>query len=708
MPNRLAEEQSPYLLQHKDNPVDWYPWGDEAFDRARRENKLIFLSVGYSTCHWCHVMEHESFEDPGIAAVLNQHYVSVKVDREERPDVDRVYMTFVQATTGSGGWPMNVWLTPALEPFYGGTYFPPTARWGRPGFIEILEEVARAWREEPDKVLQSASSIIERLRSMGGRSGNPVMPGTGVLETAVQEFAAAFDRARGGFGDAPKFPRPSELLFLFREHARTGLDAPHEMALSTLRAMAAGGVRDHVGGGFHRYSVDGDWRVPHFEKMLYDQAQLVLAYTEAAQLTDDAFFAEVAADTLAYVQRDLMHPTGGFYSAEDADSVPPERADEPSPYKTEGAFYLWGDDEVARVTGADADVVRLRYGILPEGNAPSDAQEEFTHRNILYSARSLDEVASATGRTLEATQVSVSRGRSSLLAARSIRPRPQLDDKVLTAWNGLMIAAFARAGRVLESRGDYVDVAARAAAFVRTNLWKADQGTLLRRYRQGAGGVEAYAEDYAYLIYGLLELFQAGGDAAWLDWALSLQRRLDELFWDPVDGGWYSTTGQDASVLLRLKDEYDGAEPAATSVAVLNLLVLSHLTGDAAMADQVTKTFGTLGASASMRGRGVPMMLAALSTYHAGVPQIVIVGEPDAPDTRALSEVIRRHYIPTAVVVPVSEAQRESLSRLLPWTSSLRQLEGRATVFVCRDFACQTPTASVDELDAQLEGITHT
>jgi len=708
MPNRLSQEQSPYLLQHEDNPVDWYPWGDEAFNVARRENKLIFLSVGYSTCHWCHVMEHESFEDAGIAAVLNQHYVSIKVDREERPDVDRVYMTFVQATTGSGGWPMSVWLTPALEPFYGGTYFPPTARWGRPGFTEVLAEVARAWRDEPDKVLQSATSIVERLRSMGGRSGNPVMPGTGVLETAVQEFASTFDRARGGFGDAPKFPRPSELLFLFREHTRTGTDAPHEMALSTLRAMAAGGVRDHVGGGFHRYSVDGDWRVPHFEKMLYDQAQLVIAYTEAAQLTGDAFFADVAVDTLTYVQRDLMHSSGGFYSAEDADSVPPEVADEPSPHKTEGAYYIWRDDEVAQVTGEDADVVRLRYGILPDGNAPSDPQDEFADQNILYSARSLDEVASATGRTLAETQASVSRGRAALLAARASRPRPQLDDKVLTAWNGLMIAACARAGRVLKGRHDYVDVAGRAAAFLRTNLWRADRGTLLRRYRQGAAGVEAYAEDYAYLIFGLLELFQAGGDAAWLDWALSLQQRLDELFWDPVDGGWYSTTGEDASVLLRLKDEYDGAEPAATSVAMLNLLTLSYLTGDAAMADRVAKTFGAFGASASMRGRGVPMMLAALSTYHAGVPQIVIVGEPDAADTRALSEVVRRHFIPTAVVVPVSEAQREPLSRLLPWTSSLRQVEGRATVFVCRDFACQRPTASADELDAQLEGITHT
>ncbi|MDA1185906.1 MAG: thioredoxin domain-containing protein, partial [Acidobacteria bacterium] len=662
----------------------------------------------YATCHWCHVMEHESFEDAGIAAVLNQHYVSIKVDREERPDVDRVYMTFVQATTGSGGWPMSVWLTPSLEPFYGGTYYPPIARWGRPGFTEILQEVARVWREEPEKVVQSAASIIERLRSLGGRTGNPVMPGTGVLEVAVQEFASAFDRARGGFGDAPKFPRPSELLFLLREHVRTGAEASRDMTLGTLRAMAAGGMRDHIGGGFHRYSVDGDWRVPHFEKMLYDQAQLALVYTEAAQLTGDGFFADVAIDTLAYVRRDLTHQEGGFYSAEDADSVPPELATEPAPHKSEGAFYIWRDEEIARVTGGDAEVVRLRYGVLPDGNVTADPQNEFTHRNILYTAGSFEEIAAATGRTVEDTVAVLSRARAALLSARSARPRPQLDDKVLTAWNGLMIAAFARAGRVLAGRTGDVDVARRAAVFVRGHLWDPDERTLLRRYRQGVAGVEAYAEDYAYLIFGLLELFQADGDADWLEWAITLQARLDAAFWDPVDGGWFSTTGKDASVLLRLKDEYDGAEPAATSVAVLNLLTLSHLTGDAGMVDRVTKTFGTLGASASMSGRGVPMMLAALSTYHAGVPQIVIVGEPDAADTRALSEVVRRHYIPTAVVVPLGEAQRAPLSRLLPWTGSLRQQEGRATAFVCQEFACQTPTTSVDELDAQLEGITHT
>jgi uncharacterized protein YyaL (SSP411 family) len=732
MPNRLAAEQSPYLLQHKDNPVDWYPWGDAAFEKARQEDKPIFLSIGYSTCHWCHVMEHESFEDTNIAKVLNRHYVSIKVDREERPDVDRVYMTFVQVTTGSGGWPMSVWLTPSLEPFYGGTYFPPTSRWGRPGFIEVLDEVARVWQAERPKVLQSASSIVERLKTLGGRGGNAVVPATGVLDAAVHEFKAAFDRRRGGFGDAPKFPRPSELLFLLREHRRTGDESARDMALATLRAMALGGMRDHIGGGFHRYSVDGDWRVPHFEKMLYDQAQLVLAYLEVAQLTGDPFFADVAADTLAYVRRDLRHPEGGFFSAEDADSVPPEHANEPAPldqardkpHKSEGAFYIWRDDEIGQALGADADIARMRYGVQPDGNAPFDPQNEFTHKNLLYTARSIDEIASAIGGSVEDVTAALQRARQTLLALRATRPRPHLDDKVLTAWNGLMIAAFARAGRVLEAGADYVRDAEVAASFVRTHLWKAGDETLLRRFREGESGVEAYAEDYAYLIFGLLELFQAGGDPVWLEWALALQRRLDELFWDPVGGGWFSTTGRDPSVLLRLKEEYDGAEPAASSVAVLNLLTLAHLISTpntptpnsqdlgvgelgvgSSYADRVEAAFGAFGASASMRGRAVPMMLAALSTYHAGMPQIVIAGEAAAADTRALTDVVRSRYRPTAVVVPIRDAHRPALARLLPWTEALIRRDARATAYVCRDFACQMPTTSPEELGQQLERI---
>jgi uncharacterized protein YyaL (SSP411 family) len=705
VPNRLASEASPYLLQHKDNPVDWYPWGDEAFARARQENKPIFLSVGYSTCHWCHVMEHESFENGDLAEILNRSFVSIKVDREERPDVDRVYMTFVQATTGSGGWPMSVWLTPSLQPFYGGTYFPPTSRWGKPGFAEVLEEIARVWREEPEKVAASAANILERLRTLGAQRGGTDIPPAAVLDRARAEFAAAFDARRGGFGNAPKFPRPSELLFLLREHARTGDAEPRDMALVTLRAMALGGMRDHIGGGFHRYSVDGDWRVPHFEKMLYDQAQLVLAYIEAAQVTDDQFFADIAVDTLEYVRRDLTDPEGGFYSAEDADSVPPEQAADAHAHKMEGAFYIWTDEELRDVLGADAEVFASRFGVRPGGNAPFDPQNEFANKNLLYTARPIADVGQAAG--LPALEVigMLERARRALFQRRTSRPRPHLDDKVLTAWNGLMIAAFARAARSIDGGDAFLKDATRAASFVRAHLWAPVSKTLLRRYRQGQASVDGYAEDYAYLIFGLLELFQAGGDPEWLEWALTLQERQDALFWDPVDGGWFSTTGRDPSVLLRLKEDYDGAEPAASSVSLLNLLTLSHLVAEdeaRGFAGKIQQAFGGFAARAGQMGRAVPMMLAALSTYHSGVPQIVLAGDPKADDTRALREALQHIYRPAAIFVPVLPEYRESLARLLPWIADMRGVDGRAAAYVCRDFSCQLPATSPGELIAQL------
>jgi len=510
--NRLAKERSPYLLQHAGNPVDWFPWGEEAFERARREDKPIFLSIGYSTCHWCHVMEHESFEDGAIAGQLNRDFVSIKVDREERPDVDRVYMSFVQATTGSGGWPMTVFLTPELKPFYGGTYFPPASRWGRPGFADLLGELARVWKDERPQVEKAAGELLQRLRSVTGTSGRAEseVAGAATLDTAVEQFQMVFDRRRGGFGEAPKFPRPSELIFLLREHARRSAagaapQAPLLMATETLRAMALGGMRDHIGGGFHRYSVDGAWRVPHFEKMLYDQAQLVLAYLEAAQATGESFYAAVAEDTLAYVQRDMTDPGGGFYSAEDADSLPPEQAGVAGAHKSEGAFYIWSDEEIGSLLGEDATIARIRFGIEPGGNAPQDPQGEFTGRNLLYTAQSIEEVAARTGRAVDDVVAALGRIRQTLFAARERRPRPHLDDKILTAWNGLMIAAFARAARVLVDRPSseaYLAAATRAARFIKTTLWKDDR--LLRRYRDGDAAIAAYAEDYAYLIWGLL------------------------------------------------------------------------------------------------------------------------------------------------------------------------------------------------------------
>jgi uncharacterized protein len=712
--NRLARERSPYLLQHAQNPVDWYPWGEEAFAKARGEDKPIFLSIGYSTCHWCHVMEHESFESQAIAGVLNEQYVAIKVDREERPDVDRVYMTFVQATTGSGGWPMSVWLTPDLKPFYGGTYFPPESKWGRPGFVDILQEIGRVWKAERGKVAESAEALTARLRSMEQAAPSADVPGVAALEKTVQQFRDAFDPRNGGFGDAPKFPRPSELLFLLREHARAGAPQSAEMVLRTLRAMALGGMRDHVGGGFHRYSVDGGWRVPHFEKMLYDQAQLVIAFVEAAQVSGDSFYAEVAEDTLLYVMREMTEEGGGFFSAEDADSVPPEdvaAGDGPARlHKKEGAFYLWRADELDALLGDDARIVKLRFGVEPGGNAPQDPQQEFTGKNLLYVARSIDDIAKETGRAPDEVVDVLHGARLKMFKERLGRPRPQRDDKVLAAWNGLMIAAFARLSRALRGLGadgrtagaPYLDAARRAAAFVRERMWNAKSGVLLRRYREGHSEIDGYAEDYAYTIYGLLELFQADPQPMWLEWAIALQRRQDELFWDEQGGGWFSTTGNDPSVLLRMKEDYDGAEPTASSVSVLNLQTLSHLVADAQWSDRIDRTLRLFATRLEQMGRGVPMMAAALSTQVAGVQQIVIA-EGEGGD--ALDRAVAMHYLPFAIQLRVTPGARHALAGSLPFLAAMQPVAGITAAYVCRDFTCRQPVTTVDELEQEL-GIT--
>ena len=713
--NRLAQERSPYLLQHASNPVDWHPWGGDAFDRARREDKPIFLSIGYSTCHWCHVMEHESFENADIAKLLNADFVSIKVDREERPDVDRVYMSFVQSTTGSGGWPMTVFLTPELKPFFGGTYFPPASRWGRPGFSDLLGELARVWKNDRPRVEGAATELLERLKMVTGAGahgrGESTLAGPEALDAAVESYQNAFDERHGGFGDAPKFPRPSELLLLLREYARRTAagdlgQTPLRMATDTLRAMALGGMRDHVGGGFHRYSVDAEWRVPHFEKMLYDQAQLTLAYLEAAQATGDDFYATVAEDTMAYVMRDLTDREGAFYSAEDADSVPPEQAGDPSAHKSEGAFYIWTDAEIGEVTGDDAAIVRRRFGIEADGNAPQDPQGEFTGRNLLYVAQPIEDIAVRASQTPDAVVDALGRARASLFAVRERRPRPHLDDKVLTAWNGLMIAAFARAARVLSGSATaprYLAAARRAAVFIRQTLWVESGQRLLRRYRDGEAAIDGYAEDYAYLIHGLLELFQADGDPAWLEWATTLQSVQDRLFWDDADAGWFSTTGNDPSVLLRLKEDYDGAEPAAGSVSVINLLALESLVGGGAWIEKAERTLARFGPKVGAAGRVVPMMLAGLSAWHADHTQVVIVGPPEREDTLALQREVASRYRPFAAVVPVRPGPtQEALSTLMPFVGPMQMRDGRATAYVCRAFTCREPVTDPSALASQL------
>ncbi|HEY7473559.1 MAG TPA: thioredoxin domain-containing protein [Vicinamibacterales bacterium] len=721
MPNRLAAERSPYLLQHADNPVDWFPWGDEAFAKARDESRPIFLSIGYSTCHWCHVMEHESFEDQTIANALNRDFVPIKVDREERPDVDRVYMTFVQATTGAGGWPMSVWLTPDLKPFFGGTYFPPESRWGRPGFVDVLKELARAWRDERDKVVRSADAILDRLREMTGAdqaaADRSPVAGVDAVDAGISAFAQAFDRRHGGFGGAPKFPRPSELFFLLQAHALTGHMQARDMAIDTLRAMALGGIRDHIGGGFHRYSVDAEWRVPHFEKMLYDQAQLVLAFLDAAQVSGEAFFADVAEDTLAYVLRDLTSPDGGFYSAEDADSEEadvkaegrgPKAAEGPTGSKAEkkeGAFYVWNAVEVDRLLGEDAALARRRFGIEDAGNALADPQGEFRGQNILYVTQSVEDIAARTGKPVTAVAAALERIRERLFDARAARPRPHLDDKVITAWNGLMIAAFARAARVLVDsprRADWLQAALRAAQAVFDHLWRPDQKRLLRRFRDGEAAVEAFCEDYAFLIWGLLELFQASGDGVWLDRAIELSAIQTELFFDDRDAGWFSTTGHDSSVLLRLKEDYDGAEPGAASVTVHNLLVLGELLGDTAGVERARRTLERYGTQIGRVVRVMPFMVSNIAHWHARKAQIVVAGPPSAPGTRALERVVAGRYLPFAVVVPVQAGQNDSLARL-PWLAAMGQRDGHASAYVCYDFTCQTPITDPGALEQQLD-----
>jgi hypothetical protein len=708
--NRLARERSPYLLQHAQNPVDWYPWGDEAFARARSEDKPVFLSIGYSTCHWCHVMEHESFENEAIAAVLNDQYVAIKVDREERPDVDRVYMTFVQATTGSGGWPMSVWLTPELKPFYGGTYFPPESKYGRPGFSDILQEIARVWKAERGKVVDSAEALTLRLRSMEQAAPSAEIPGAAALEKTVQQFRDAFDSRNGGFGDAPKFPRPSELLFLMREHARAQAPQSAEMVLRSLRAMALGGMRDHIGGGFHRYSVDAQWRVPHFEKMLYDQAQLVLAFVEASQVSGDPFYVEVAEDTLLYVMREMTDAGGGFYSAEDADSIPPELAGSPSAHKKEGAYYLWTAEELDALLQDDARIVKARFGVERGGNAPQDPQQEFTGKNLLYVARSIDDIAKDTGAPPDEVVEALHRTRLKMFKERLDRPHPQRDDKILAAWNGLMIAAFARTARALRGLGGdgrtagepYLDAARRAASFIREQMWSAKSGVLLRRYRDGHAEIDGYAEDYAYMIHGLIELFQADPEPMWLEWAIALQRRQDQLFWDEEAGGWFSTTGQDPSVLLRMKEDYDGAEPTASSVSVLNLLTLSHLVSDAQWEDRIARTLRLFATRLGQMGRGVPMMAAALSSYLAGIQQIVIA-EGHGGD--ALDRFLAMRYLPFAIQLRVTAETQRTLGASLPFLAAMQPRAGITAAYVCRDFACRQPVTTVDALEQEL-GIT--
>lgn len=699
--NRLIHEKSPYLLQHAHNPVDWYPWGEEAFARSRDENKPIFLSIGYSTCHWCHVMERESFENEAIGELLNRHFISIKVDREERPDIDRIYMTYVQATTGSGGWPMSVWLTPDLKPFYGGTYFAPDSRYGRPGFSSVLNQIAQAWATKRDQILGSSESVVAEIsRAVEVRPDTSVL-NPNALETAFHYFRRSFDSRLGGFGGAPKFPRPVVFDFLLRFHAFSGNPESLDMTLFTLREMAKGGMYDHLGGGFHRYSVDERWFVPHFEKMLYDQGQLASSYLEAYQLTGDESFIQTVTGIVDYVLRDLTHPDGGFYSAEDADSAPD--AANPS-HKSEGAFYIWSHDELVRILGAQrAEWFCHRYGCEEDGNVAHDPHGEFTGRNILSEANPVESTARRYGLNPADLDKSLAAMRAELLTERSLRPRPHLDDKILTAWNGLMISALARGARILAASDPDLaqrcrDAALRAAGFVFTRLYDPATRTLYRRWREGERAIPGFLDDYAFFVQALIDLYEATFDSGHLELALDLTARMFELFEDRENGAFFST-GAGADLIFRLKEDYDGAEPSGNSVAVLNLLRLAALTGLNDLRDTALDALRAFAKRLMQQGPTAPLMLAAWLFDIAPKSQIVIAGSAGHPDLAPLVAEARRRFRPFgATIVLTRDEDRERFARWVPALAGMGPVDGDPAAYVCENFACQLPVTTVAEL----------
>jgi uncharacterized protein YyaL (SSP411 family) len=693
--NRLISEKSPYLQLHAHNPVDWYPWGNEAFEKARRENKPIFLSIGYSTCHWCHVMEAETFSDPAMAEVMNRTVVSIKVDREERPDIDRVYMSYVLNTTGGGGWPMTVFLTPDLKPFFGATYLPPDDRNGKPGFRTLLGRVGTQWATNRAQILEAAKSGTQLIEAQSGTGSTGASKGLDVrvFDRTYQDLRSSYDSAEGGFGPAPKFPRPVLINFLFRYNARAAAKPALDMSLQTLRAMARGGIRDHLGGGFHRYATDREWRVPHFEKMLYDQAQLAIAYTEAYQITKDQAFADVAREILEYVLRDMRGEDGGFYSAEDADSAPAAGA-----RPTEGAFYVWTADQLNAALGDEtARVFAFHYGIEPAGNVPArqDVQGELKSQNILTVRHTVAETAARFGKAESDVVSLLTSARRKLADSRAARPRPPRDDKVIVAWNGMMLSAFARAAQVFDERR-YLDAARASATFVETRMYDATAKTLKRRYRQGEAEIDALVEDYVFLTQGLLDLYEASFEVKWLAWAVSLQDQQDQLFWDSKNGAYFSTRAGASNILVRMKDDYDGAEPSPNSVAALNLLRLWQMTDRREWQDKATKTFAAQSRQLTQPGLLVPQLASALDFSFAKHKQIVIAGEPGAADTRAMLKLVHDRFIPNKILLLVDGGPSQAaLAKWLPFVANMDRREGKATAYICENYACNLPTADL-------------
>jgi len=676
--NRLIHESSPYLRQHAHNPVDWYPWGEEAFATARRDNKPIMLSVGYSACHWCHVMEHESFENEETARVMNELFVNIKVDREERPDVDHIYMNAVQMLTGRGGWPMTVFLTPDGKPFYGGTYFPPQDRHGLPAFRHVLLAIAQAYRDKPDDVQKTVGQLMDGLQH-GERatpSSEPV--DAGLVTAAASGLSRAYDEQNGGLGQAPKFPNEAVCDLFLRVSRGSGQQRYRDMALHTLRQMARGGIYDQLGGGFHRYSVDEHWLVPHFEKMLYDNAQLVPLYLSAHQITGDTFFARIARETLDYVVREMRSGNGGFYSTQDADSE-----------GEEGKFFVWNLAEVQRLLGADAAELTCRYwDITDVGN--------FEGHNILHVTLDVEQLAKLFRRDVAQVAPLLEDSRARLFAVREQRVKPARDEKMLTAWNALMISAFAKAAEVLDEPR-YRQVAIDAVAFVESQLQRGNR--LLSTCKDGVAKLNGYLDDYAFLIAALLDVFELTQARRYLERAVALADAMLAHFWDASSAGFYFTSDDHETLIVRSKPAFDGSIPSGNSVAVHALLRLHHHTARAEYLERAEQTLQLYAGAMRAQPFGFANMLCAVDFYTQQPQEIVIVGKPDAPDTADLLHHVRQTYLPNRTLNIVDPAPAAQLPSLLQGKG---QIDGKATAYVCHRRTCSAPVTTWSELEPLL------
>jgi uncharacterized protein YyaL (SSP411 family) len=673
--NRLGHEKSPYLLQHAENPVDWYPWGDEAFEAARKADKPIFLSIGYSTCHWCHVMEHESFEDPEVAALLNDAFVCVKVDREERPDIDNVYMTVCQIMTGSGGWPLTIIMTPDKVPFFAATYIPKTSRFGRAGMLELIPRVKDLWMSKRPEVANTARRITEALEYISADKSGPELD-RAVLAAAYRQLAERFDPTYGGFGSEPKFPTPHNLMFLLRHWQRTGDEHALGMVEHTLRMMRRGGMYDHLGLGFHRYSTDERWFLPHFEKMLYDQALLVMAYAETYQATGKEIYARIAREILAYVLRDMTSPEGGFYSAEDADSE-----------GEEGKFYIWTEEEIRQILGDEAELVIRAYGVEPEGNFTDEATGSKPGGNVLYEKLGVAE---------QEIERRLASARHKLFIHREKRIHPLKDDKILTDWNGLMIAALSKTARAL-GRPEYAAAARRAADFILTQM-RPSGGKLLHRYRDGDAGITANLNDYAFLIWGLIELYEASFEVKYLEAALELNRDMFKGFWDEASGGFFFTAGDGEALLVRRKEAYDGAIPSGNSVAMLNLLRLGRMTGNSELESRAAALSRAFAGTIGEMPLGHTQFLIGVDFAVGPSHEVVVAGDPSADDTRDMVKALGKAFLPNKVVLFRPDEPSPEITKVVGFTRHQTSVDGKATAYVCLDHDCELPTTDVTRM----------